>query len=256
MNHAPIDRTRFAPPRLSKRRGTHGSPGWRVASAATCCALLLLSGCVTLPALDQGPPLSKPELQALVDAGDWDTLAKSQVDCDDATDDCAKAHASRADACLRLAIQLPVEASATRGQTRRFLDSAEAGYRKALLLQQSSDSPVVASYHGGLLLTLSERRNRLDETVREQKLDRENRKLLEAAALARSEVSDSALGFIYGASALVYEAALKEDDAQRCNDLREAKAMLQQSPPAPRELIEDEERLQDLVARQLRDCNT
>jgi hypothetical protein len=201
--------------------------------------------------MEHGPPLSNAELEALVEAGDWETLAQSTIDCKEASDTCAEAHATRADACLRLAIQLPAEASATRGQTRRLLDSAEAGYRKALELQQTSDPLVLASYHGSLLLTLSERRNRLDASVREQKLDRENRELLEAAANARAKVSDSALGYIYGASALVYEAALSDNAAERCDELREAAAMLRQSPTPPSELIKDEERLQDLVKRQL-----
>jgi hypothetical protein len=121
-----------------------------------------------------------------------------------------------------------------------------------LKLQKSSDNASVASYHGGLLLTLSERRNRLDASVQENKLDRENQKLLKASEEARTTVPDSALGYIYGASAHVYNALLKESGRNRCDDLARAASMLRRSPPPPRELSEEERRLQTLVERELR----
>ncbi|WP_200344059.1 hypothetical protein [Halochromatium glycolicum] len=212
--------------------------------------LLVTAGCKMHPV---GPPLSAEELYALVDASDWEAVAHSRLDCEQPGNACAAAHASHADACLRLAIQLPVEASATRGQTRRLLDSAESGYRQAIALQRSSDAPSLASYHGGLLLTLSERRNRLDVSEQEQRLERENEKLLEAAEQARSAVADSALGFIYGASAHVYRALRREPGADRCDDLRQAAAMLQQAPSPPAELSGEAQRLQTLVTRELQE---
>lgn len=218
-----------------------------LAAAVTVAAV----GCETQPIVDSGPSQPVSQLQALVDANDWETLAETAVNCNDRSDACAEAHATRADACLRLAIQLPPNASAERGRTRRLLDRAESGYRKALKLQKASDSARVASYHGGLLLTLSERRNRLDASVRENKLDRENQKLLKASDQARRAVSDSALGFIYGASAHVYNALLKESGRDRCDDLRQASSMLKRSPTPPRELAEEEERLQTLVEREM-----
>jgi hypothetical protein len=213
----------------------------------------LLAGCETQPVVEPGPGLNPTQLQALVAAGDWEGIAAASINCSDATDACAEAHATHADACLRLAIQLPADALATRGRTRQLLDAAEAGYRKALTLQRSSTSPSIASYHGGLLLTLSERRNRLDASVREQKLDRENQKLLEAASEARAQVPDSAFGYIYGASALVYHALLKQSGLDRCAGLKQAETMLKRSPSPPAELLNDQQRLTTLIRRGLRE---
>lgn len=215
----------------------------------------LTAGCETQPIAESGPSLTPSQLQALVAASNWKGIADSSIHCGETTDRCAEAHAIHADACLRLAIQLPADASATRGRTRQLLDSAESGYRQALTLQRSSASPSIASYHGGLLLTLSERRNRLDASVREKKLDRENQKLLEAAEAARTQVPDSALGFIYGASALVYHALLKESGSDRCEGLEQAAAMLKRSPEPPAELVNDQQRLQELIQSSLRESD-
>jgi hypothetical protein len=217
--------------------------------------LLMNPACKMQP---MGPPLSAEELWSLVDSSDWEEIAQSQLDCDQPGDACATAHASHADACLRLAIQLPVEASSARGRTRRLLDGAESGYRKALALQRSDDPPSLASYHGSLLLTLSERRNRLDVSEEEQRLERENEKLLQAAEQARSAVADSALGFIYGASAHVYRALRRKPGPDRCNDLQQAAVMLARAPSPPGELVGEMRRLQTLVARELQEnaCST
>ncbi|MBK5930317.1 hypothetical protein CCR82_07220 [Halochromatium salexigens] len=209
-------------------------------------------GCETQPIVGFGPVLELEQLQALVADSDWEAIVAADIDCGEPSDTCAEVHAIRADACLRLAIQLPVDASATRGRTRQLLDAAESGYRQALLLHHSSASPSMASYHGGLLLTLSERRNRLDASVRERTLDRENQKLLAAANQARAQVPDSALGFIYTASALLYHALLKESGGNRCQGLGQAEAMLKQTPAPPAELMNDHQRLQTLIEQELR----
>ena len=221
----------------------------------TMVLISLLLGCETQPLITSGPGLNPNQLQELVAASNWQTIAAANINCSEPSDTCAEAHAIRADACLRLAIQLPAHASATRGQTRKLLDDAETGYRNALQLQRSSESPSVSSYHGGLLLTLSERRNRLDDSVRENKLDRENQKLLEAAEKARKEVPDSALGHVYGASALVYHALLKESGTDRCDGLSQAATMLKQSPEPPAELTSEQQRLRTLIKRGLGESN-
>lgn len=223
--------------------------------ALALATVFLMLGCETQPVIAAGPGLNPNQLQALVAASNWQTIAAANINCSEPSDTCAEAHATRADACLRLAIQLPADASATRGQTRKLLDNAETGYRNALQLQRSSESPSVSSYHGGLLLTLSERRNRLDDSVRENKLDRENQKLLEAAAKARKEVPDSALGHVYGASALVYHALLKESGTDRCDGLSQAAAMLKRSPEPPAELVSEQQRLRTLIERGLSESN-
>lgn len=217
--------------------------------------VFLMLGCGTQSAIDSGPGLNPTQLQVLVAANNWQQIAAASINCNEPSDTCAEAHAIRADACLRLAIQLPADASATKGRTRKLLDDAESGYRNALRLQRSSASPSVSSYHGGLLLTLSERRNRLDDSVRENKLDRENQKLLDAAQEARKEVPDSALGYVYGASALVYHALLKESGTDRCQGLKQAAAMLKRSPKPPDELTTEQKRLQTLIERGLRESN-
>jgi hypothetical protein len=210
-----------------------------------------ITGCETQPVIVTGPSLSTDELLALVDASDWNGIADGHIACNESSDACAKAHATHADACLRLAIQLPADASAARGRTRRLLDNAESGYRRALKLRPAGESASLASYHGGLLLTLSERRNRLDAEQQGNKLQRENQKLLKAAERARNEVADSALGFIYGASALVYDALLREQGSERCNELEQAATMLARAPAPPRELGDEEQRLQALIEREL-----
>jgi hypothetical protein len=249
---------------MSQRTDCHNFSRPRLQTGGNLAALLLLSllglvaGCETQPIAESGPGLTPSQLQALVAASDWEGIAAAGIHCREATDLCAEAHATHADACLRLAIQLPADASATQGRTRKLLGAAEAGYRQALALQQSTDSPSIASYHGGLLLTLSERRNRLDASVREKKLDRENQKLLAAAEKARAQVPDSALGFIYGASALVYHALLKESGSELCAGLKQAASMLKRSPEPPAELVNDQQRLQMLIQRSLResDCTS
>lgn len=215
----------------------------------------LLVGCQTQPIAESGSGLNPSQLQALVAASNWEGIAAASIQCKEASDLCAEAHAIHADACLRLAIQLPADASATGGRTRKLLDKAESGYRQALDLQPSSESPRIASYHGGLLLTLSERRNRLDASVREKKLDRENQKLITAAKEARARVPDSALGFIYGASALVYHALLKESGSDRCQGLAQAATMLKRSPKPPAELVDEQQRLQTLIQRSQRESD-
>lgn len=190
-------------------------------------------------------------LSARAVAGDFTSIAVTEIRCTDRSEACAKSHAIKGDACLRLAIQQPASASAEDARMRDLLDCAETGYRNALALQPQTNAPSRVSYHGGLLLTLSERRNRLDD-VKEKKLDRENEKLLMAAQDARREVPGSALGFLYGASAQVYRATLKPQGRDRCNDLRLADSMLQRSPPPPSTLAGEQQRISSLVQRQLR----
>lgn len=215
-------------------------------------AALALGACKTQPLVPAGVAIEPEELQRLAGDRDWNSIAEARVDCDARADACAEAHATWADACLRLAIELPADALATRGRARRLLDNAEYGYRTALTLQPESEAPSRASYHGGLLLTLSERRNRLDASVRERRLARENQKLLRAAKTARSEVADDALGYVYGASALVFDALLSEPGPDRCRALRAAESMLERAPEPPPALLGEQRRLERLVARELR----
>ncbi len=219
---------------------------------ATCLlTALLVAGCGGNPTSGGGGESDPLERMAI--AGDWNSIAVTNVGCGARTDACAKAHATKGDACLRLAIEQPQSASAKDSRMRNLLDCAEEGYRKALQKQPSKTASSRISYHGGLLLTLSERRNRLDDGVKEKKLDRENEKLLVAAQDARREVPSSALGFLYGASAHVYHAALQPRGRDRCGDLRQADAMLRRSPPPPRELAAEQERIRSLAQRQLRE---
>jgi hypothetical protein len=185
-------------------------------------------------------------------AGDFASIAVAEVRCNARTEACAKSHATKGDACLRLAIQQPQTASATDAKMRELLDCAEAGYRNALALQPDRNAPSRLSYHGGLLLTLSERRNRLDD-VRGNKLDRENDKLLMAAQDARREATGNALGFLYGASAHVYRATLKPRGRARCNDLRLAESLLNRSPAPLPQLADEQRRIHTLVQQQLRE---
>ncbi len=214
------------------------------------CALLT-AGCGSTPT--SGGIGGDGALERMAVAGDWNSIAITSVNCTTRSDACAKAYATKGDACLRLAIEQPQSASAKDSRMRELLDCAEDGYRKALLKQPSTTAPSRLSYHGGLLLTLSERRNRLDDRVKEKKLDRENEKLLIAAQDARREAPSSALGFLYGASAHVYRATLRPRGRDRCSDLRQAEAMLQRSPSPPRELVAEQERIRGLTQRQLRE---
>jgi hypothetical protein len=214
---------------------------------AAAVATTALTGCA-------GPADQKALNEAMTAravAGDFHSIAVTNIRCNTPTEECAKSHAVKGDACLKLAIQQPVTASAQDTRVRELLDCAEAGYRKALELQPDRNATSRISYHGGLLLTLSERRNRLDD-VQEKKLDRENEKLLMAAQDARREVADSALGFLYGASAHTYRAALLPAGRARCNDLRQAESMLGRSPAPPPQLADEQQRIRTLVAQQLR----
>jgi hypothetical protein len=217
------------------------------AAMAVAAVLAVLAGCVTT--MDQ--EAVNETLRARAIAGDFNSIAVTNIRCTAPTEECAKSHAVKGDACLRLAIKEPVRASAQDTKMRELLDCAETGYRQALELQPDPKARSRASYHGGLLLTLSERRNRLDD-VREKKLDRENEKLLMAAQDARREVPDSALGFLYGASAHLYRATLLPMGNDRCNDLRQASSLLRRSPPPPAQLAEEQQRIDGLVREQLR----
>lgn len=214
---------------------------------AAVAAAVLAAGCAT----SDDEALSE-RLTARAVAGEFNAIAVTNIRCNANTEACAKSHAVKGDACLKLAIQQPQSASVQDSRMRDLLDCAEDGYRKALALQPERNAPSRISYHGGLLLTLSERRNRLDG-VKEQKLDRENEKLLIAAQDARREVPGSALGFLYGASAHVYRATLKPRGRDRCNDLRQAESMLKRSPPPPNELADEQRRIRSLVQQQLRE---
>jgi hypothetical protein len=214
---------------------------------AGVAVLATLTGCAT--PVDQ--EALNESLTARAIAGDFNSIAVINIRCNTRTEDCAKSHAVKGDACLKLAIKEPAGASAQDAKMRELLDCAETGYRTALELQPDPKAQSRVSYHGGLLLTLSERRNRLDN-VREKKLDRENEKLLIAAQNARREVSGSALGFLYGASAHLYRATLLPEGRDRCNDLRQAASMLQRSPPPPPQLAEEQQRINGLVREQLR----
>lgn len=212
---------------------------------------LALAGCATTPG-QSGPLLGDEKVAALAAAGDWATLAAGRIACKAQTEDCAKAHATQGDACLRLAIELPQGADQQNQRLRRLLDCAEAAYRQALAYQPDPNAASRVSFHGGLLLTLSERRNRLDNLERGDRLGMENERLLLAAQAARREASGNALGFVYGASAHAYRALLKPTGRARCNDLRQAQAMLNRSPPPPRELSDERARISSLIARELR----
>lgn len=212
---------------------------------------LALAGCATQPG-QSGPLLGDEKVLALAAEGDWATLAAGRVACRAQTEDCAKAHAAQGDACLRLAIELPLDAEQNQSHLRGLLDCAEAAYRQALAYQPDPNLASRVSFHGGLLLTLSERRNRLDNLERGDRLGMENERLLVAAQAARRESAGNALGFIYGASAHAYRALLKPAGRARCNDLRQAEAMLNRAPPPPRELSDERTRISTLIARELR----
>jgi hypothetical protein len=226
-----------------------GSAAPLAAALLTTLSILLGAGCAGGGTQDDS--ISETLTRRAI-AGDFNSIAVTNVRCETKTEDCAKAHATKGDACLRLAIQQPQTATASESRMRDLLDCAEEGYRKALQKQPSTTAPSRISYHGGLLLTLSERRNRLDD-VKEKKLDRENEKLLMAAQDARREVPGSALGFLYGSSAHVYRATLKPRGRSRCNDLRQAESMLRRSPSPPVELEDEQQRMRSLTQRQLRE---
>ncbi len=196
---------------------------------------------------------SESALQTLAEAGQWRAITEQSVRCGGRTEACAKEHAIKGDACLRLVIQQPTSASADDKNTRKLLDCAEEAYRRALEKSPTKTAPSRISYHGGLLLTLSERRNRLDVGTKERKLDRENEKLLRAAQDTRREVPGSGLGYLYGASAYVYRASLKPEGRARCPDLRQAEMLLKRSPPLSRQLVDEERRIRDLIKRELRE---
>jgi hypothetical protein len=223
----------------------------RLERIAVIVTIAWVAGCAPMPPGDGDPGQSR--LQQLAAAGDWNAVANAKVRCREGGEACAQEHATKGDACLRLVIKQPQSASASDGRTRALLDCAEDSYRKALQLSPSKTAPSRISYHGGLLLTLSERRNRLDDQAGEGKRERENEKLLIAAQDARREVPNSALGYLYGASAHVYRAALKPEPRHRCNDLRQAEAMLRRSPPPPSQLAAEQARIKSLVARELRE---
>lgn len=220
----------------------------RLAPVMIMIALAGIGGCAPSTTVER-----ESDLQRLAAAGQWRAITEKGVRCGGSTEACAKEHAIKGDACLRLVIQQPNSASTDDRNTRKLLDCAEDAYRRALQKSPAKTAPSRISYHGGLLLTLSERRNRLDARTKERKLDRENEKLLIAAQDARREVPNSGLGYLYGASAFVYRASLKPEGRPRCNDLRQAEMLLKRSPPLTRELIEEERRISALVKRELRE---
>ncbi|MCF7985237.1 MAG: hypothetical protein K9L70_12600 [Thiohalocapsa sp.] len=226
-----------------------------LARSATMLLVLVIAGCETTPTISEVTDVE--ELLRLAEAGAWSTVASAHIQCDDRTERCAKAHATKGDACLRLAIQQPLAQTSQNTSVRRLLDCAEDSYLKALQIQPDPNVSSRVSYHGGLLLTLSERRNRLTDLTRAEALRRENEKLLTAAQTARRETPDSALGFLYGASAHVFRAASKPRGELRCPDLRRPDDLLERSPPPPRELSSEEERIRSLTKVQLRSngCN-
>lgn len=222
----------------------------RAAVVCLLLATLALTACETAPLAVDGD--ENPALERMLSAGDWAALSTANIRCATPGEACAKAHAAKGDACLRLAIQLPPSASEKDARTRQLLDCAEENYHKALAQQTTSAAPSRVSFHGGLLLTLSERRNRLDALAKDKQLDRENEKLMMAAQNARREAAGSALGYLYGASALAYRATLKPTGRDRCNDLRQAEMLLGRSPSPPPELTDEQARITRLVGQQLR----
>lgn len=220
--------------------------------ARSAALLLVLAsvGCETTPTVSEATDVD--ELLRRAEAGEWSAVAYAHIRCDERTERCAKAHATKGDACLRLAIQQPLAQTSQNANVRKLLDCAEDGYRKALEIQPDPNVSSRVSFHGGLLLTLSERRNRLTDLTRAEALRRENERLLAAAENARRETPDSALGFLYGASAHVFRAASKPRGEMRCTDLRQANELLERSPPPPRELSTEEERIRSLTKVQLR----
>jgi hypothetical protein len=171
-------------------------------------------------------------------------------------EDCAEQAATKADDCLREAINLPLNIAYRDPDMRRLLDCAERHYRAALAHSKAEPgSSRRVAFHGGLLLTLSERRNRLDNLAGEARVERENDKLLAAADAARDEAPDDALGFLYGASARLFRATLIADTTQRCADLRDATKMLTRAPAPPDALFEEQARLSALAIAELDQCN-
>lgn len=180
---------------------------------------------------------------------------RCDVDTDREGVTCAQQHAEKADACLRDAIELSLAQSHWDSDVRRLLDCAERNYQSALRVSAADKgAPARISYHGGLLMTLSERRNRLDDQARDGELARVNEQLLAAADAARLEAPDDALGFLYGASARLFRATLHQDTDKRCSDLRDAAAMLAKTPAPPAPLGTEEKRLSALATSELARC--
>ena len=234
-------------PRLSARP---------IAIALILGLVLGIAGCETTPVAD-GPAIDAAEVERLAKAGDWNSIANASFQCAERTEACAKAYATKGDACLRLAIQQPLSDKGQNALVTRLLDCAENSYRTALLRQPSVTSKGRPSYHGGLLLTLSERRNRLSDGDK-ARLAQENDKLLRAADVARREAPNSAFGFLYGASAQVYRAVLQPGGRGRCGDLAAAYDLLKRSPRTPTQLTDEAVRIRALTRLQLRSngCGT
>ncbi|WPL12637.1 MULTISPECIES: hypothetical protein [Thiorhodovibrio] len=263
--------------------------GWRRLAAALSCAAVvtLLGACETLPSVGLGQggvdaPLAESKglqsqsqsfgLQPFSLDSTNNAAAESGADqsggdflaaffgggCQaGGKKDCAEEEAKQADDCLRQAIELPHTTSYRDDEMRRLLGCAERRYRKALTLSASEQGSIRrVAYHGGLLLALSERRNRLDDNTAEPRVGRENRKLLEAADDTRDEAPESALGFLYGASARLFRATLSDDPVSVCSDLREAAAMLNASPPPPDALAAEQQRLSEVAGSELKRCET
>jgi hypothetical protein len=229
-----------------------------VAAVAGVAIVLLAMGCVGPVELEEtdaatGAGGGNERIQRLADAGDWSTLAHTSVRCRGRSEACAVNHATKGDACLRLAIQQPPRTSTRNARLRKLLDCAESAYRQALDKTPEGAAPARLSYHDALLLTLSERRNRLDVERGNGRQEQVNDQLLMAAQAARREAPGSALGFLYGASAHVYRAALKPTPRHRCNDLRLAESLLRRSPPPPPTLRDEFRRISGLVTRELRE---
>jgi hypothetical protein len=99
-------------------------------------AALLIAGCGGTPTSGGAVGGSDPVTRMAI-AGDWNSIAATNVGCNARTDTCAQAHATKGDACLRLAIEQPQSASSKDSRMRNLLDCAEEGYRKALQKQPS-----------------------------------------------------------------------------------------------------------------------
>lgn len=214
-----------------------------------------LAGCETLSvALTDESAEDAPE--RATGGGFFAALRRGDAKCSaDTPEECAEQEAAQADECLRQAISKPINTSFRDAEMRRLLDCAERHYVQALRLTATEPGTSArATYHGGLLLTLSERRNRLDERAGASQMGRENARLLEAADAARAEAPENALGFVYGASARLFRATLVTDASRRCTDLREAASLLSTSPAPPDALFPEQARLSALAITELEGC--